>query len=171
MSPIGEAFRARVRQYPSLVNCTTMDWFNEWPADALLEVAQAKLEEVDLGGQEVKEGVIQSFSTVQQTAQDMSRRLLLELKRHNYITPTHFLELVTGYMTLLAEKRKQLTEAAAKLRGGLSKLEETKQTVEKMSIDLEEKKRIVAKKQKEAEEVFASLSVSVSLVWSKLGGC
>lgn len=31
MSPIGDAFRTRVRMFPSLVNCCTIDWFNEWP--------------------------------------------------------------------------------------------------------------------------------------------
>ena len=26
-SPIGNAFRNRLRQYPSLINCCTIDWF------------------------------------------------------------------------------------------------------------------------------------------------
>lgn len=39
MSPIGEDFRNRLRQYPALINCTTIDWFSEWPKEALLEVA------------------------------------------------------------------------------------------------------------------------------------
>ena len=34
-SPIGDSFRNRVRNFPSLVNCTTIDWFSEWPKDAL----------------------------------------------------------------------------------------------------------------------------------------
>lgn len=34
-SPIGDSFRTRVRNFPSLVNCTTIDWFSEWPKDAL----------------------------------------------------------------------------------------------------------------------------------------
>jgi dynein heavy chain len=38
-SPIGEAFRERLRQFPSLVNCCTIDWFKEWPNDALEAVA------------------------------------------------------------------------------------------------------------------------------------
>ena len=29
MSPVGEAFRARCRQFPSLVNCATIDWYTE----------------------------------------------------------------------------------------------------------------------------------------------
>lgn len=41
--------RNRIRQYPALVNCTTIDWFSEWPKEALLEVAEKYLEGVDLG--------------------------------------------------------------------------------------------------------------------------
>ena len=38
-SPVGDAFRGRLRQFPSLVNCCTIDWFTEWPPDALNTVA------------------------------------------------------------------------------------------------------------------------------------
>ena len=48
MNPAGEAFRNRLRQYPSLINCTTIDWFLEWPKEALLEVARKYLVDIDL---------------------------------------------------------------------------------------------------------------------------
>lgn len=38
--------------YPAFVNCTTIDWFSEWPADALLEVADKYLSEISLGSEE-----------------------------------------------------------------------------------------------------------------------
>lgn len=38
--------------YPAFVNCTTIDWFSEWPADALLEVADKYLMEVQIGGED-----------------------------------------------------------------------------------------------------------------------
>ena len=31
MSPVGETLRVRCRQFPSLVNCCTLDWFSRWP--------------------------------------------------------------------------------------------------------------------------------------------
>jgi len=40
MSPVGEAFRSRCRQFPSLINCCTIDWYTEWPEEALTSVAQ-----------------------------------------------------------------------------------------------------------------------------------
>jgi len=49
MSPVGEAFRNRMRMYPALVNCTTIDLFNEWPQEALLEVGEKYLANVELG--------------------------------------------------------------------------------------------------------------------------
>ena len=45
-SPIGEIFRARLRQFPALVNCCTIDWFSEWPEEALQSVAQSALQEM-----------------------------------------------------------------------------------------------------------------------------
>jgi len=35
MSPIGDAFQTRLRMFPSLINCCTIDWFTEWPEEAL----------------------------------------------------------------------------------------------------------------------------------------
>ena len=38
----------QVRMFPALVSCTTIDWFTDWPADALKEVATKFLEEVQI---------------------------------------------------------------------------------------------------------------------------
>lgn len=48
MSPVGDAFRNRLRMFPSLINCCTIDWFQTWPADALEMAANKFLEEVEL---------------------------------------------------------------------------------------------------------------------------
>ena len=51
MSPLGEVFRQRLRQFPSLVTCCTIDWFTEWPEEALLGVGRGQIlqGDVDLG--------------------------------------------------------------------------------------------------------------------------
>jgi dynein heavy chain len=48
-SPVGEPFRRRLRLFPALVNCCTIDWFSEWSAVALASVATSTLKETALG--------------------------------------------------------------------------------------------------------------------------
>lgn len=39
-SPVGEKLRNRCRQFPSIINCCTIDWFDKWPNEALYSVAE-----------------------------------------------------------------------------------------------------------------------------------
>lgn len=48
MSPVGDAFRHRLRMFPSVVNCCTIDWFTAWPSDALERVAQTFLGQINI---------------------------------------------------------------------------------------------------------------------------
>ncbi|EDQ90997.1 uncharacterized protein MONBRDRAFT_20211 [Monosiga brevicollis MX1] len=156
MSPVGEAFRNRLRMYPGLVNCTTIDYFHAWPEDALLAVAHRYMHDVDFGtgedGEAVRKAVSSTFAVIQQSVLSSSAQMLEELKRHNYVTPTNYLELVMGYKQLLAEKRRELGDAADKLANGLGKIDETSAKVEQMSIELVETKKQVAEFQRECEE-------------------
>ena len=65
MSPVGDAFRSRCRMFPSLVNCCTIDWFTEWPKEALLSVAETFFENIDLGEDSMKVRHTQSIIAVQ----------------------------------------------------------------------------------------------------------
>ena len=47
-SPVGEAIRTRLRKFPSLITCMTIDWFPAWPEDALHNVAKSFLSEVQV---------------------------------------------------------------------------------------------------------------------------
>lgn len=55
MSPIGDTLRVRCRNFPSLINCTTIDWFFAWPEAALISVAERFIESVPLPSDEVPE--------------------------------------------------------------------------------------------------------------------
>ena len=46
MSPVGDTLRTRCRNFPGLVNNTSIDWFTAWPRQALHAVASQFLAEV-----------------------------------------------------------------------------------------------------------------------------
>lgn len=39
----------------------------------------------------------EAFATIHDSVVQYSKRMLREMKRHNYVTPTNYLELVSGY--------------------------------------------------------------------------
>lgn len=39
MSPVSNTLRIRVRRFPALLSCTAVDWFHEWPQEALQSVS------------------------------------------------------------------------------------------------------------------------------------
>lgn len=106
-SPIGDSLRNRCRNFPSLVNCTTIDWFSEWPKDALESVAQKFLGDVDLDDDVRQSSVfmVQNFHT---TTQESAKKFLKQKKRNYYVTPTSYLELINSFKRLLMEKRTEV---------------------------------------------------------------
>jgi dynein heavy chain len=50
MTPSGTLFRQRCRVYPSLIDCCAIDWYDEWPSDALEAVGNAFLQSLELAG-------------------------------------------------------------------------------------------------------------------------
>ena len=45
----------------------------------------------------MKPSLAKMFSLMQKSVMSTSRKMFLEMKRHNYVTPTNYLELVAGY--------------------------------------------------------------------------
>ncbi|KAI3358460.1 hypothetical protein L3Q82_014895 [Scortum barcoo] len=122
MSPIGDAFRNRLRMFPSLINCCTIDWFHAWPNDALEMVAHKFLEDVEMDS-DIRLEVVEMCKTFQTSVRDMSQTYFSRLRRHNYVTPTSYLELILTFKTLLNIKRNEVDTARNRYIVGLQKLE------------------------------------------------
>ncbi|XP_047461369.1 dynein axonemal heavy chain 3 [Mugil cephalus] len=122
MSPIGDAFRNRLRMFPSLINCCTIDWFHAWPNDALEMVAHKFLEDVEMES-DVRLEVVEMCKTFQTCVREMSQTYFSRLRRHNYVTPTSYLELILTFKTLLKAKRNEVNTARNRYIIGLQKLE------------------------------------------------
>jgi len=149
-SPIGDSFRTRVRNFPSLVNCTTIDWFSEWPKDALESVAERFLGEIDLTP-EVHEACVNMVQMFHTDTQKQAVKFLREQKRHYYVTPTSYLELITTFKSLLQEKRDEIMTLKNRYSNGYQCLIETENSVGKMQIELEAMQPKLIETSKEVE--------------------
>jgi len=47
LSPAGGRFRQRCRMNPALINCCTIDWYDEWDKEAMLSVADVFFENAE----------------------------------------------------------------------------------------------------------------------------
>ncbi|RMC00001.1 hypothetical protein DUI87_23409 [Hirundo rustica rustica] len=164
MSPIGEVFRARLRQFPSLVNCCTIDWFSEWPAEALQSVASSFLNELPLLGSRTDDtdGMIQVCVAIHQSVAKKCQLFLAELGRHNYITPKSYLEFLSIFSSLIGKKQQELKTAKNRMQNGLDKLLQTAEDVVKMQEELESSRPLLAQAAKDTEATIEQIKVDTA---------
>lgn len=145
-SPVGEQFRVRCRQFPSIVNCCTLDWYSAWPRDALFSVAQRFFNENEhLGIKDLKEQLCNICVEIHFSVTKKSKDFELELRRKNYTTPTSYLELIKLYLDMLTLQQKKVPEQINKYVTGLKRLKETNEMVSEMQKDQAELKIILKK--------------------------
>ncbi|RYG57585.1 hypothetical protein EON66_00045 [archaeon] len=168
MSPIGDTFRTRLRMFPSLINCTTVDWFTAWPEEALLSVARFILEPVEIPGpRAVKEGVMRACVDMQQRATQLAAEYLRDMRRHYYVTPTSYLELLHTFTSLISAKRGELVTNKLRYENGIAKLVSTEAAVAVMQaelIDMQPKLKVASE---ETEAMIKNIEVVSAEVSSK----
>ena len=160
MSPLGQVFRDRLLNFPSLVCACYIDWFTEWPSEALQSVGMAQMAEVELGiADDVVASIVETFRTIHQSVEHESRAFFDILRRRNYVTPTSFLELLRSFKDVLAFKRNEVNTKRERLQAGLDKLGSTKDTVGTMQSELEALQPQLKKTTKEVEGMMVQITI------------
>jgi len=101
MSPVGDTLRIRCRQFPSLVNCCTLDWFSSWPEEALLYVSKEFLKDLPDVSEECKAGLSEMCMKIHVSVEEISDRFFQSLRRKVYTTPKSYLDLISLYLKVL----------------------------------------------------------------------
>ncbi|KAJ3191413.1 hypothetical protein HK101_007802 [Irineochytrium annulatum] len=135
-SPVGNTLRSRCRKFPAIVNCTMIDWFHEWPDEALNSVATRFISTCDLVPAHLKGCVTKFMSFAHQSVNGVSKKYLLNEKRYNYTTPKSFLALISLYKEMLERKSQELTKSMDRLENGLTKLQSTAAQVDDLKAKL-----------------------------------
>lgn len=128
-----------LRMYPSLVNCSTIDYFTPWPSQALISVAYKYLQSYthEFEFQAIEQPLVHTFQFIHQSVQDLTHRYLLEQNRHTYITSSSYLAMLNLYITLLKSKKAELLVQLNRIKNGLDKLLKANSAVEELKANLQ----------------------------------
>ncbi|CAK1542459.1 unnamed protein product [Leptosia nina] len=165
MSPVGEIFRARLRQFPSLVNCCTIDWFSEWPRSALNSVAthffnrMYELQTTD----EVIASMVSVCCFAHSSVVDASARFLAQLNRLNYVTPMSYMEMLAAYAEMFKKKQKAILNESNALKTGLNKLNQTEVEVKQLQIELADLKPLMERAAEETRKVIDQIAIDTAI--------
>ena len=156
MSPIGDTFRNRLRMFPSLINCCTIDWFQAWPQDALEMVANKFLEDVDMEDS-MRTQCVSMCQYFHQSVRVHSEKFYNVLRRNNYTTPTSYLELILTFKSLLGHKQNDILLMQKRYTTGLEKLEFAASQVSEMQQELRELQPQLVKTSEETKELMIQI--------------
>uniref|UniRef100_H3A2B2 Dynein axonemal heavy chain 9 n=1 Tax=Latimeria chalumnae TaxID=7897 RepID=H3A2B2_LATCH len=163
-SPVGNKLRVRSRKFPAVVNCTAIDWFHEWPQEALESVSLRFLQETESIEPTVKESVSKFMAYVHASVNELSKSYLSNERRYNYTTPKSFLEQIKLYQNLLTKKSKELTAKMERLENGLQKLNSTSAQVDDLKAKLAAQEVELKQKNEDADKLILVVGVETEKV-------
>lgn len=159
MSPVGDSLRVRMRMFPSLVNCCTIDWVDPWPRDALLSVSHNKINEIEIDDMRkedlhvIFDKLAQMCVEVHLSVEKVSEEFHQVLSRRVYITPKSYLDMMNLFIQLLYKKREELLSSRDRYRRGVDCLKKTNLDVIQMQDELTKLAPILTQKKIEADEL------------------
>ncbi|XP_035825271.1 dynein heavy chain 6, axonemal [Aplysia californica] len=164
MSPAGDIFRQRCRMNPALINCCTIDWFDEWTDEAMLSVAEVFFADVEFIADEarydkeaLKDKVAQICVDIHKSIASMSVRFWEEARRRYYSTPSSYMELIKLYSKMLKDNKREFMSNRDRLQNGLTTLSNAYSMVGVMQDELRSLGPIIVQKTKDTELLLKQL--------------
>lgn len=145
-SPIGDNLKNKIRMFPALVNCCTIDWYFEWPLDALVSVAERFIGEVEQP-ETVKGQCVELVKYFHTNTQEWAAEFLKSLKRNYYVTPTSYIEMIQQFRSLLQEKSEEVRSQQFKYSNGFQMIIDAEQSVD----GIKEELKVLAPKLEESK--------------------
>lgn len=169
MSPIGEDFKRRLRMFPALVNCCTIDWFLPWPKEALESVATHFLKTVD--DLPMLDGIVTICVDMQMRVTELAAKYIMEMRRYYYVTPTSYLILIKTFIQVLKDKRMKIQTDIRKFDRGLKQLASAAEQVNSLQQKLEKmipELKIKADESNKMQKVIEVQNQEVSVIQAEV---
>ena len=117
-------------KFPGLISGCTIDWFQRWPKEALIAVADHFLSNFDIVcAPEIKKELVQSMGTLHDNVADTCANYFAKYRRSTHVTPKSYLSFINGYKTIYAQKLEEINNLANRMDSGLDKLVEAGESV------------------------------------------
>ena len=168
-SPIGDDFKRRLRMFPALVNCCTIDWFLPWPSEALKSVAEQFLSKVE--DLPMKDGIVAICVDMQERVHQLSLKYRQEMRKYYYVTPTSYLILIKTFSTFIEEKRDKNNKEIYKFDRGLVQLGKAAGAVADLQAKLEDLIPLVKRQAEEAAVKQKEIEVTKITVDKERADC
>eukprot|EP00052_Salpingoeca_macrocollata_P029602 m.302295 g.302295 ORF g.302295 m.302295 type:complete len:4671 (+) comp22998_c0_seq14:51-14063(+) len=180
MVPMENGLQGKTNTSPALFNRCVMDWYGDWPNNALFRVAEELSKRIDgletmayecpasfpSACPEISQAatlhmaVVNACMFVHHTARQAANRMRKREGRSTYITPRHYLDCLAQMVLVFMEKNMDLNEQRSHLQTGVTKIEETANKVGEMQESLKVKKEALAAAKIQAEQKQESVSNS-----------
>ncbi|CAB3374843.1 Hypothetical predicted protein [Cloeon dipterum] len=158
-SPVGEKFRNRVLKFPALVSGCTVDWFQPWPRDALVEVAKHFIQDFEIAcTNKVKMELVEALGSIQDIVSNMSAEYFQRFRRATHVTPKSYLNFIGGYKNIYQSKQQELGQGAERMDTGLAKLKDASKSVEILKQELAIMEKDLALASEKAEKVLSEVT-------------
>jgi len=99
-SPQTPQFRARCYTFPCIVNCSTVDFFDQWPEEALTTIAKQYFSEApgSLRVSEMTDQLALASSTIHASSAKVAQAMFEKLGRRTHVTPAAYLQQVKRFL-------------------------------------------------------------------------
>ena len=122
LSPVGDQFRTRIRTYPNIINCTTLNWMKQWPEEALSAVARKFINELYIEKAATKTHLATFCIHMHTSTIQLNDKFFQKEGRQIYITPSSYLELMKLFQSYLQIQQNKLKDNLNVYATGVAKL-------------------------------------------------
>lgn len=170
VSPTGKTLRDYLRQYPTLIDYCTINWFDCWPEKALEQVATQYMKDVNMQDS-IKCQVTLISKHFYCMAKQISNQYYEETGKTFHITPAAFIRTTKMYVNIVSKKQEEIKSTRKRYLTGLDKLQlaacevaQMKSTLTKLRPQLEASARQTEATMKEIESENISVERATVLV-------
>ena len=158
-SSVGEKFRSRALKFPGLISGCTINWFQPWPKDALVSVANHFLDNYQIQcTPELKKALYHTMASVQESVSKACANYYQRFRRSAHVTPKSFLNFIGSYKKVYTKQEGDIGLLASRMNAGLDKLQEASTAVEELKKDLAVMEKDLEVANLKAEDVLCTVT-------------